>query len=279
MKINLAKSAGFCFGVRRALQIALETAASNKKVCMLGDIVHNEAVARQIKNTGIKKIKKMSAGIGKVFLIRAHGTCLETEKRARKLGYAVIDATCPMVKEIHRIVRDMERKGYEIIIIGDKGHDEVHGVIGQLDKKALVIDTAKHIPWRKIKQAKKTCVVAQSTQNIDKVIEIVRILKSRIKELKFFNTICVPTRIKQQEIKKMPLSNDAMLIIGSKMSANTKRLYQISKSLNKKTYWISTKKEIRPHWFKNVQKIGVAAGASTPDFITQDIINYLKNLA
>ena len=278
IKINLAKSRGFCFGVKRALDIALKTARQNKNVYMLGDIVHNEDAVRQIQKAGIKKIKKFKPGKNKILLIRAHGAYQKILQEALRRGYKIIDATCPMVKEIHRIVKNMEEKGYKIIVIGDKKHDEVHGIVGQLKEEAIVIDNLKHIPLKKIKGIKKACVVAQSTQNLDKVLRIVKILKLHIKDLKFFNTICEPTRIKQQEIKRLPSENDMMIIIGSKNSANTKRLYEIAKSLNKRSYWVSSKKDIRRNWFKGIKTLGVTAGASTPDSTTQDIVRYIKQI-
>lgn len=278
MKINLAKSAGFCFGVKRALAIAFETAKLGQKVYMLGDIVHNEDVVKDIKKTGIKKVKQLSCGTGKILLIRAHGACQNILTKAKKLGYKIVDATCPMVKEIHKIARNMERNGYKIIVIGDKLHDEVHGITGQLNRKAIVIDNLKNIQIYKIKKIKKACIVVQSTQNIEKVLRIVSLLKSYIPKLKFFNTICRPTRIKQEEIKTMPLKNGLMIIIGSKNSANTKRLYEISKSLNKKSYWIQSKKDIKDMWFKNVKTVGITAGASTPDSVTWEVISYIKKL-
>ncbi|MDD5730683.1 MAG: 4-hydroxy-3-methylbut-2-enyl diphosphate reductase, partial [Candidatus Omnitrophica bacterium] len=232
MKINLAKSSGFCFGVRRAINIALATAKQKKEVYILGDIVHNEDVVSQINKVGIKKVKRLSCGKGKILLIRAHGASLTTIKKGENLGYQVVDATCTMVKEIHKIARDMERKGYRVIIIGDKLHDEVLGIVGQLKTKAVVIDNAKNLPVKEIKKVAKAAVVVQSTQNIDKVLSILKTLKPLVKNLRFFNTICVPTKSKQDEIRKMPLENDVMIIIGSRTSANTKRLYEISKSLN-----------------------------------------------
>lgn len=277
MKINLAKSAGFCFGVKRALEIAHKTIALGEPVFMLGDIVHNEDVIRKIEKAGIKKIRKLKSGQDKILLIRAHGTSKSTMEEAKKLGYQIVDATCPMVKDIHRIAAEQENKGYKIIIIGDKKHDEVQGIIGQLNKKAIVIDALKHIP-KTIKRIKKTAVVVQSTQNQEKVLEIVSALKKRIKDLQFFNTICKPTRTKQDEIKIMPKANDVMIIIGSKTSANTKRLYEISKSINEHSYWVQSKKEINPKWFKGMNSVGVTAGASTPDEITQEVIEYLSCL-
>jgi 4-hydroxy-3-methylbut-2-enyl diphosphate reductase len=279
IKINLAKSAGFCFGVRRALDIAFKTADTSRKVYMLGDIVHNEDVVRQVKKAGIKKINRLTQGNSKVLLIRAHGEPLGTFEKAHKLGYKIIDATCPMVKEIHKIAKNFAQKGYKIIVIGDKRHDEVRGIAGQIKSKALIIDSAKAIPLRTIKRISKACVVVQSTQNLEKVLKIVDFLKPQIKGLKFFNTICMPTRMKQAEIKKISRKNDVMIIIGSKTSANTKRLYEISRSLNKHNYWVSNKKEIRNEWFRGAKNVGVTAGASTPDSTTQDVIAFILNLS
>ncbi len=278
MRINLAKSAGFCFGVKRAIDIALKTAASDKNVYMLGDIVHNEDVVKQISQAGIRKIKKLNRGKNKILLVRAHGAGLATLTRAQNLGYRIVDATCPMVKEIHRIARSKECEGYMIIVIGDKSHDEVLGITGQLKNEALVIDCAKDIPWVKIKKLKKACIVVQSTQNIDNVEKIVEILRPHIPEMKFFNTICRPTRIKQREIRIMPKQNDCVVIIGSKNSANTRRLYEISKSLNKYSYWVQSKKEINPRWFRDKLTVGITAGASTPDTTTREIINYIERI-
>ncbi|MCQ9208561.1 MAG: 4-hydroxy-3-methylbut-2-enyl diphosphate reductase [Omnitrophica bacterium] len=278
MKIHLAKSSGFCFGVKRAINISRRTAKSQDNVYMLGNIVHNEDVIKEIAKTGIKKIKKLRKGKKRVLLIRAHGTGIKILAKAHRLGFKVVDATCPMVKEIHKIAQDMESKGFKIIVIGDKKHDEVQGIIGQLKRKALIIDGARGIPKQSLQKIKKAVVLAQSTQNNDEVLKIVKILKRHIKMIKFFNTICKPTRTKQQEIKKMPLQNELMIIIGSKTSANTKRLYQISRSLNKKSFWVQSGQELKPRWFKGIKTVGVAAGASTPDSTMKAVISQIRRL-
>lgn len=279
MKINLAKSAGFCFGVRRALNIAFKTAVRGAKVYMLGDIVHNNEVIRQAQKNGIKKIKELGNGKGKTLLIRAHGTSSSVIKQARAKGYKVVDATCPMVKEIHKIARDMEKKGYRIIIIGDKNHAEVRGIIGQLKKDALVINKARAIPRQKIKEIKKAAVVIQSTQNTKEAEKIAAAIKLLIKNVEVFNTVCGPTRAKQAEARKMPLENDVMLIIGSRSSANTKRLYQICKRLNKRSYWIESEEDIQPAWLKKAESAGVTAGASTSEWAIKGVIDHLRSYA
>ena len=278
MKINLAKSAGFCFGVKRAIDIALKTASDSGRVYMLGDIVHNEDVVKEIRKAGIKRINRLGSGKNKVLLIRAHGISQANLKKAHKVGYKIIDATCPMVRQIHRIAKKMEKKCRKIIVIGDKKHDEVLGIVGQLREKALIIESLRCLPAGLIKKIKKACVIVQSTQDIEKVLKIVAVLKKNIPDLQFFNTICMPTRMKQEEIRRIPQVNDLMLIIGSKNSANTKRLYQISKRLNKRSYWINSPEDLARRWFKGIKSVGITAGASTPESSIKKVINYIKRI-
>lgn len=284
MQIHLARSAGFCFGVRRAIKIARELASSPQATCMLGDLVHNEAVISELEASGLRKIKRLQPGRGVVglgrptLLLRAHGAARDTVAQAKRYGYRLVDATCPMVREIHRIARAMDRQRWRLIVIGDRQHEEVLGIAGQIARRAVVIDPAAPIPWQKLRGMRKAAVVVQSTQNLDRVVPVVAQLRRRIAEVRFFNTICNPTRMKQAEIKTMPLENDAMLIIGSRTSANTKRLYEISKGLNPRTYWIQAPEELAPRWFKGVRTLGITAGASTPDTTTQAVIARIRAL-
>ncbi|MBU1125919.1 MAG: 4-hydroxy-3-methylbut-2-enyl diphosphate reductase [Candidatus Omnitrophica bacterium] len=277
MKISVAKSAGFCFGVKRAITIALDAARAGK-VFMLGDIVHNEEVVGTIQHVGIKKIERLTPTKDRILLLRAHGTSRRLIEKARRCGYVLIDATCLMVKEIHRTAQACERKKQTIIVIGDKNHDEVKGIIGNLRRKAIIIDTQRNIPVAALKKTKKACIVVQSTQNEDTTRKIVTIIKKHIPQVAFYNTICKPTRDKQEEIKKMPLKNEVMIIIGSKTSANTKRLYEISRSLNSRSHWISSWKELKKRWFKDIRTVGVTAGASTPEETIQQVVRFLKRV-
>ena len=278
MEINLAKTAGLCFGVKRAIKMALKTAEKDTPIEMLGDIVHNEEVIKLVSGKGIQKVSKISSGKEKTLIIRAHGAEKKIFEDAEKLGYSIVDATCPMVTEIHNIVKKMENSGHKIIIIGDKDHAEVKGIAGQLSEKPFIISSKDSIPYREIGKIEKAAIVIQSTQMIENAEEIHEALKPRIAEVKFFNTICKTTKSKQAEIKTLPLENDVVIIIGSKTSANTNRLYQIAKSLNKKTYQVMSEKEIDPSWFKGAKKVGVSAGASTPDDAIEKVINYLKTI-
>ena len=279
MKVTVAKSAGFCSGVKNAIKIALRAVEAGKQVEMLGDIVHNEHVVKQIEESGIIKVDKLTPGKDRTLLIRAHGTGKNTFKKALMLGYTIVDATCPMVKEIHKIAKKMEQRGYNIIIIGDKKHDEVQGIMGHIESNALIIDNPEHIPVDALNKTTRAAVVVQSTQTQENAEKIFSALNPKIKDLIFFNTICQPTRIKQKEIKLLPLKNDLMIVIGSKTSANTKRLYELSKSLNCKSYWIQSKEDINTGWFNNVHKVGITAGASTPESTIKNVVEYLKNFS
>ncbi|MFA5005193.1 MAG: 4-hydroxy-3-methylbut-2-enyl diphosphate reductase [Candidatus Omnitrophota bacterium] len=279
MKITRARSAGFCFGVRRAINISLATAKLKNPIYMLGDIVHNENVVKEIEKNGIRKIKRLSKGKGKTLLIRAHGTSRKVLRKAKALGYKIVDATCPMVKEIHKIAKSLENNGRQVIIVGDKRHDEVRGIIGQLSSKAIVIDRPEKINLAAIKRIKRAGVIVQSTQNLENVLKIVALLKTQVKDLDFRNTICQPTKTKQDEMKSMPLENDLMIIIGSRASANTKRIYEISKSLNKNSYWVNSAGEINKNWLAEAKSIGVTAGASTPESTIQEVIQKIKTIS
>ncbi len=268
MQVNIAKSAGFCFGVKRALDIALKTSGETDSAVMLGDIV---------RLAGVKRIKTLKPTHTDTLIIRAHGAPLNVILKAKRLGYKIADATCPMVKEIHRIAQRMEKQGCGIIVIGDKKHDEVRGIAGQLKNKAVVIGKLDKLPFKKIKGEKKLCIVVQSTQNINDILPIVSKVRKINSSVYFFNTICRPTRIKQSEIHRLPKENDAMIIIGSKTSANTKRLYEISRSINKKTLWVNSRKDIKKRWLKGIKKIGLTAGASTPEKTIAEIVEFLKS--
>ncbi|MFQ5952992.1 MAG: 4-hydroxy-3-methylbut-2-enyl diphosphate reductase [Candidatus Omnitrophota bacterium] len=271
MEINIAKSSGFCFGVRRAINISKALAGSKKNVYVMGDIVHNTFVVRELSEKGIKKIGRIRPVKNSILIIRAHGAPKKTFEKARNSGYKIVNATCPMVKDIYKIARRLEKTN-KIIIIGDTGHDEVKGIAGQLKKRPVIIESPRKIPVEKLKRIKKAAVITQSTQTLENITNIMERLEKIIPRVKLYNTTCRTTVIKQQEIKSLPKKNDLVLIVGSPTSANTKRLYQIAKKINKKTYWIESAKNMRQAWFKRAKKVGIMAGASTPDEIVKDIV-------
>lgn len=277
MHINIAKSSGFCFGVKRAIEISTKLSSSKKPVYVLGDIVHNNFVVKDLEEKGLRRLKRITSTKNATLIVRAHGAPKKTFEKARSKGYKIVDATCPMVKDIYKIAKKLE-KTHKIIIIGDTGHDEVKGISGQLNNRSITIASVKDISVKQLSRVKKAAVITQSTQSRENIDLVMRKLKKIIPDIKLYDTTCQITRVKQREIKILPEDNDVILIIGSKTSANTKRLYQISRNINKKTYWIESKKDIKPSWFKNIESVGIMSGASTPDYVTKEVVNHLKTL-
>ena len=184
-----------------------------------------------------------------------------------------------MVKEIHTIVRDRFSQGYRIIIIGDKQHDEVQGILGQIACDALVIEHAETVSLEAIQAIERAAVVVQSTQALANVLAILAVLEQHIPEVVFSNTICRATRERQAEMESLPLENDVVLVIGSKTSANTKRLYELAHAVNKNSHLIQTRDDILPEWFTDASKVAVTAGASTPDQTIRGVIEALRSLS
>ncbi len=245
-------------------------------VYMLGDIVHNEHVVRELSAAGIQVVDSLEKTQSGTLLIRAHGTVPEVYETARRKGLKLIDATCPLVLEIHKIVRQIEEKGYTVVIIGDHGHNEVVGIAGQA-KSAIIVSSPEEAA-EEIDKIAHIGIVVQSTQNIGSVQKIVAILTGKCRELQFFNTICYTATAHQRDLRKLPTENDIMLIIGSYTSANTGRLTQISKELNPRTYQVESADDVKPEWFEGTHSVGVSAGASTPDKIIQEVIEKIQKI-
>jgi 4-hydroxy-3-methylbut-2-enyl diphosphate reductase len=277
MKIILAKDAGYCFGVRDAVNSAYDTSKKYGEVYMLGDIVHNESVVDDLEKNGVKVVSNLNqVPDDKPVLFRAHGTAKEVWKDAEKKKMNIIDATCPLVHEIHKEVKQLDKEGRKIIIIGDHGHDEVIGIASQV-KDAIIISTVEEA--EKLKKTKKAGIVSQSTQTIENVQDIINILMTKVFDLRFVNTICFPTKRNQEQIKELSEIVDLMIIIGSFTSANSKRLTQLSLERNKNTYQVTNATEIDVSWFeKNINSVGISAGASTPDRIIDSVVKKVKNV-
>ena len=277
MKIILAKDAGYCFGVRDAVNSAYDTSKEYGEVYMLGDIVHNESVVEDLEKNGVKVVSNLNqVPDDKPVLFRAHGTAKEVWKDAEKNKMNIIDATCPLVHEIHKEVKQLDKEGRKIIIIGDHGHDEVIGIASQV-QDAIIISTVEEA--EKLKKTKKAGIVSQSTQTIENVQDIINILMTKVFDLRFVNTICFPTKRNQEQIKELSEIVDLMIIIGSFTSANSKRLTQLSLERNKNTYQVNNATEIDVSWFKkNINSVGISAGASTPDWIINSVVKKVKDV-
>jgi len=277
MKIILAKSSGYCFGVRDAVNAAYDVSKEHGEVYMLGDIVHNESVVQDLEKEGVKVVESLKdIPEEKPVLFRAHGTSKEVWEEAEDKKMNIIDATCPLVHDIHREVKELHAEGRKIIIIGDHGHDEVIGIASQVDN-AIIISSIEEA--EKLRKTKKAGIVSQSTQAIENVQDIINILMTKVVDLRFINTICFPTKRNHQQIKELSIITDMIIIIGSFTSANSKRLTELSLERNKNTYQVTNATEIDSSWFKNnINSVGISAGASTPDWIISSVIEKVKEL-
>ena len=276
MKLIIAKDSGYCFGVRDAVDLAYKTAEESGDVYMLGNIVHNENVVKDLETVGAKVVRSLDkVPDGKPILFRAHGTATDIWNDAKDKGMNIIDATCPLVKEIHNEVKALALEGRRIIIIGDHGHDEVIGIASQI-KNPIVVSSPEEA--QNLRKMKKVGIVSQSTQTIENVQTIINIIMTKAFDLRFVNTICFPTKRNQQQLKDLSEKCDVMLIIGSFTSANSKRLHQLALERNKKSYQVTCANDIESEWFNNVETVGITAGASTPDSIIQDVVRYCEAL-
>ena len=274
MKILLAKDAGYCFGVRDAVNLAKKSGDEFQEVYMLGDIVHNETVVDDLNKRGSKVVESLNdIPEDKPVLFRAHGTDPETWKKAQKKNLNIIDATCPLVTEIHEEIKELESENRRTIIIGDHNHDEVVGIAAQVKNPIIIscVDEAKELG-----KMKRAGVVSQSTQMIENVQEILNVLSEKVYDLRFVNTICFPTRRNHDQIKKLSNICDLMIVIGSFTSANSKRLTKISLERNKNSFQVTCADDINPSWFDGADSVGISAGASTPDNLIEDVIAKVK---
>ena len=274
MKILVAKDAGYCFGVRDAVNLAKKSGDDFQEVYMLGDIVHNETVVDDLNKRGSKVVESLNdIPEDKPVLFRAHGTDPETWKKAQKKNLNIIDATCPLVTEIHEEIKELESENRRTIIIGDHNHDEVVGIASQVKDPIIIscVDEAKEL--RKMKRAG---VVSQSTQMIENVQKILNVLSEKVYDLRFVNTICFPTRRNHEQIKKLSNICDLMIVIGSFTSANSKRLTQLSLERNKNSFQVTCADDINASWFDGIESVGISAGASTPDNLIEDVIAKVK---
>ena len=235
MNIIVAKSAGYCFGVRDAVNMAYETAEKYGDVYMLGDIVHNEKVVADLERVGAKVVENLSqVPKNSPVLFRAHGTKIDIWKEAKDKNLNVIDATCPLVHEIHHEVKKLEEENRQVIIIGDHGHDEVIAIADQVTKrKPIIISNPEEASA--LRRYKRAGIVSQSTQMIENLQEIMNVLLQKVYDLRFVNTICFPTKRNHERIKELSVNCDVMIVIGSFTSANSKRLTELAIQRNDKS--------------------------------------------
>jgi 4-hydroxy-3-methylbut-2-enyl diphosphate reductase len=293
------------------LRQAREIKTEGKPIFILGELVHNEHVIKKLKKSGVKMINSFDEldkffprhcdttfGGGSnpnnqrdcfvasaprndtskkaILVITAHGIDPKLILEARARGLFVLDTTCPKVTKVHQIAKYLNKNGYKIFIYGDKDHVEVLGILGAVGGHAKIIEEVSDAKRVEISPNDKIGLISQTTQDLEKFEEITKIIRSKCENFLVFDTICDSTRGRQADIKNLALNSDLMIVVGSKSSANTKRLYQISKKINSKTCWIDDRSEIKKEWFSNVKTVGLTAGASTPGEVIDGVVKFIK---
>ena len=276
MKTILAKSAGFCFGVKRAVEMVYDQIEKvDGPIYTYGPIIHNEEVVRELEEKGVTVMEEgadiRSYAPGTV-IIRSHGVGRSVQEALEAAGFHVVDATCPFVLKIHRIVEEYSGKGYEILVAGNENHPEVQGIIGWIrGDRYHVISTTEDAKNLSLPQGTKVCMVSQTTFNYNKFQDLVEIIGKKGYDINVLNTICNATEVRQREAAQIAAKVDAMLVIGGRHSSNTQKLFEICKKECADTYYIQTKDDFDLSVLQSISNVGITAGASTPNKIIEEV--------
>jgi len=275
MEITVAKSAGFCFGVQRAVDSVYKELEENSgKIYTFGPIIHNEQVVEDLNKKGIEvidtveQLKEIKEG---TVVIRSHGVAKEIYDILEQQKLKMVDATCPFVKKIHNIVLDESNNGKTIIIIGNDNHPEVEGIKGWVNGEVIVINKEEQIEKLSLPEQTKACIVSQTTFNHNKFKYLVEIIRKKGYDITVVNTICNATHVRQVEARKISSKVDGMIVIGGKNSSNTQKLYDICRNECENTFYVQTVKDLNLHELKSLKSIGITAGASTPKNIIEEV--------
>ncbi len=279
MEIRLAGSAGFCFGVKRAIDKVYEQIETGKTIYTYGPIIHNEEVVKDLAQKGVRVIEtkeELQSLTEGTVVIRSHGVAKEIYDLLDRQGLECIDATCPFVKRIHRVVEKESLAGKHIIVVGNPSHPEVEGIVGWCQGPVTVLETPeeadKYIP----KEGISLCIVAQTTYNYKKFQYIVEIFEKKGYNDSVVNTICNATEERQTQSQELAKEADVMIVIGGKHSSNTRKLYEICSRECANTYFIQTLDDLHLELPKSVRLVGITAGASTPNKLIEEVQNYVR---
>jgi 4-hydroxy-3-methylbut-2-enyl diphosphate reductase len=276
MKIILAKRAGFCFGVKRATQMAFEAAGMDKKTFTLGPIIHSPQVVKKLEEMGVRALKNLDSMESGTIIIRSHGVASHEIAEAMHKKLEIVDATCPFVKKAQEHVKSLSETGYGVVVVGDADHPEVQGIVSYGGDKVFVVGSGDEV--KKLPIMNKIGVVAQTTQSFENLKNVVSECLQRGGEIRVFNTICDATAVRQEEAKELARQVDCMLVVGGFNSANTRRLAEVCAELQPRTHHIETAAEIDPSWFEGVATVGVTAGASTPKWIIDEVMGRVEEI-
>jgi 4-hydroxy-3-methylbut-2-enyl diphosphate reductase len=273
MKVYLAREVGFCFGVKRAINMTKQALAEHNDVSILGDVVHNKTVTSELEARGLRKVGDIDEIQSGTMVIRAHGLPQDKISDAHARGLNIVDATCPIVSQAQQAARELEDRGCQVVIIGDKNHAEIKGVLGALRRPALVIDSVEELREAKIDKRllRKVGVIFQTTHSFELCQQIVNELISMAKEVQVINTICRPVRNRQKDALELAAEVDVMVIVGSRSSANTLELKHLCHKYNPHTIHIESADELDLAGFDGVETVGIASGLSTPPHLVEEV--------
>jgi len=274
MKVIVAEHAGFCFGVKRALDMALEAAQKGTPLYTLGPLIHNPQVVEKLRAAGVAVVKDVSEVKGGALIMPSHGVAREVKEAAMAAGLNVIDATCPFVAKVHKRAESLAQAGFHVAVVGDPGHSEVKGIVSAAGGHATAVwseQEAESLDW-----PAKVGIVTQTTQTSDRFRAVARAISKRVGETRAFNTICYATRDRQSAALELAPQVEAIFVVGGRNSANTNRLREICESTGVPTYHIETADEILEEWLTGKSVVGVTAGASTPDWIIEEVRRRLE---
>ncbi|KUK83179.1 MAG: Uncharacterized protein XD97_0245, partial [Pelotomaculum thermopropionicum] len=270
MEVRVAAKAGFCFGVKRAMEMALDTVLKKEgPIFSLGLLIHNPQAVEYLAKKGIKEINDLDEINEGTLIIRSHGVGPGSLHIARDKGLDIVDATCPFVRRAQVLASDLISEGYQVVVVGDRKHPEVQGIIGWTAGKAIVVENAEEAVF--IDQYRKIGVVAQTTQPLENFEAVIKVISERNKEVRACNTICSATSERQQAASELARQVDAMVVVGGKNSANTRKLFSLCSKSGTPTFLVETAGELNQAWFQGVKVVGLTAGASTPDWIIEEV--------
>lgn len=277
MSIVLAKKIGFCFGVKRAVAMAEEALKRKRPIYSLGSIIHNKEVVGVLSKKGLKVIKDIEKiGCGTV-IISSHGLSPKVVRRISERGLDVIDTTCPFVRKAQKIAQSLSRRGYSIVVVGDARHPEIKALVDFVSRDVFVVKNAAQAKKLKFGRADRISIISQTTQSTENFLDVVKVISVKgIKEMKVFNTICKDAQERQASARQLAGASDLMLIVGGRDSANTKRLYEVSASILKDSYLVETEADLADLCIKPGLVVGVASGASTPDWVIKKVVKKIQ---
>lgn len=275
MKVALAKKIGFCFGVKRAVAMAGAELERNRRIYSLGSIIHNKQVVRGLAKRGLKVIDDIGGIRSGVIIISSHGISPKVSSGIKRRGLKIIDTTCPFVLNAQNIARKLKKEGYKVVIVGDSKHPEVKALV-DFAPGAIVVRGKEDLGGLRLKRSDKVSVISQTTQSTGNFLETVKAIAKKVGSLKVVNTICRDAGDRQDAARRLAKAVDVMLIVGGLNSANTRRLFEVSKEICRASYHIETEKDIKPGWFRSGPVVGITSGASTPDCIIGRVVKAVE---